>query len=279
MNIQFSPDHRKIVSHFYGETSDLRRKKLQPCERVYKPRARHARILIPYIHHSNPPKQTIGLDIGTQEKFITAAHFAHKLGHSLNTLLSVRLTSLLTYDDFHPFRAMTTPELIKHIVEKIRHWLTYRKHPALYIWVREFSKNEHWHFAFHLPINERELFTQYLEKILIEPANPELSARKTRGEISCSVQKSWQLAGEVKDGKYQFVGYWLAAYLGKGEPSQRKFRGKLVNNDKKPVRGRRFGGSVRGPRYDTPQGNIKGSPTRRNRFDISQSLKQAVAKH
>ena len=63
------------------------------------------------------------------------------------------------------------------------------------------------------------------------------------------------------------VGYWLAAYLGKGEPSRHIFRGKMIANERKPVRG---------DKYDAPQGEIEGTAARTKRFDISRPLKRVL---
>jgi hypothetical protein len=172
---------------------------------------------------------------------------------------------------------MHTPERIRHLVELTRKWLSRRGIPAYYLWTRELSDTagEHWHLALHLPKAKRKAFTGYLETILIEPVAPcpRAQSKRTRGEFACSTAASWHLAGEEPDGKPHFTGYWLAAYLGKGEPSQRMFRGKLINNTLKPVRGRAYGGTVKGARYDTPQGHIVGTTTRKGRFDVARSLK------
>jgi len=206
-----------------------------------------------------------------------AALLALEAGYPIDTLLTVRWQGLLRYDDFHHLRNKTTPEAIRYVVELVRKWLTRRGLPAFYLWARELSDmaGEHWHLGFHLPKSKRKAFISYLESILIEPVAPypRAQSKRTRGEFACSETASWHLAGEEPDGKPQFTGYWLAAYLGKGEPSQRMFRGKLVNNTLKPVRGVEFGGKVKGARYDVPQGNISGTTTRKGRFDIARSLK------
>ena len=218
-----------------------------------------------------------GLECGTQVKLIAAAFEAHKAGYALETLLTVRWPGLLTYDDFHPLRTRQTPERIRYIVELIRKWLIRHGISAYYLWTRELSDKagEHWHLAFHLPKSKRKDFINYLETVLVEPAAscPRAQSKRTRGEFACSEYASWHLAGEEPDGKPHFTGYWLAAYLGKGEPSQRMFRGKLVNNTLKPVRGVEFGGKVKCARYDVPQGNISGTTTRKGRFDIARALK------
>jgi hypothetical protein len=199
------------------------------------------------------------------------------MGCPLNTLLTSRWVSLLRDNQLHPFRAMSAPERIKHIVGLVRHWLARRGVPFLYIWVREISDEagEHWHLAFHLPKGKRKAFSAYLEGVMVEPLAPcpRAASKRTRGEYACSELGSWHLARDVPEIHGFFCGYFTAAYLGKGEPSQRVFRDKLVDNTLKPVRGIEFGGRMRGGRYDVPQGNIEGTTTRKGRFDIARALK------
>lgn len=251
----------------WGETSDLRTRP------IYKDRTYH----YPYTTPRPPLKHTSGLERGTQRQLIQAARKACEDGRPITTLLTVRLQGLLTYHDLHPLRAMKEPEAIRHLVECIRKWLYRRKLPAYYLWVREISEggNQHWHLGLHLPKSKRKAFSSYLANdLLIEPVGPPRPASKqTRGEFACSEMGNWHLAEEVPDGKPHFTGYWIAAYLGKGEPSQHLFRGKLVNNTDKPVRGREFGGKQKDGRYDEPQGNIVGTTTRKGRVDIAKSLK------
>lgn len=251
----------------WRETSDLRTRP------IYKARAYH----YPYSCPVATTKQTSGLEPGTQARLIAAALRASEAGYPINTLLTIRWHGLLDYDDMHPLRAMTTPEAIRHLVELLRKWLTRRGLPAFYFWTRELSDTagEHWHLGLHLPKSSRKAFTGYLETILVEPLtpHPRPQSKRTRGEFACGECASWHLASDTPDGKPHFVGYWLAAYLGKGEPSQRMFRSELVNNTLKPVRGRDFGGTVKVGRYDVTQGDIVGTTTRKGRFDVARALK------
>lgn len=195
----------------------------------------------------------------------------------INTLLTIRWASLFSDEDLHPLRAMDVPDRIRHLVELIRKWLSRRQIPAVYIWVREFSDKagDHWHLALHLPTAKRKALAGYLENVLVEPMRerPRPAADRTRGEFACSELASWHLAGEEPEARGHFPGYWIAAYLGKGEPSQRMFRGKMIDNRKKIVRGIEYGGHIRGGRYDVPQGDIAGTTTRKGRFDIARALK------
>jgi hypothetical protein len=266
----------------WRETSDLRKHLTRAETPINKgPKAALSRApFFPYAKRKfQPPseKQTSGLEPGKQAQLIAAAAKAAATGYPINALLSVRWTGLLHYDDLHPLRVMKVPQRIRYVVELLRHWFRYRGLPCHYIWVRELSAQagEHWHLALHLPKAKRKAFAGYLETLLVEPVAPcpRPQSKRTRGEFACSEWASWHLAGEDPDDKPQFEGYWLAAYLGKGEPSQRMFRGKLANNTLKPVRGREFGGYVRGGRYDEPQGHIEGTTTRKGRFDVARCLK------
>jgi len=72
------------------------------------------------------------------------------------------------------------------------------------------------------------------------------------------------------------IRFYLASYLGKGEPSERMFRGKLVPNTRKLVRGLTFGGRERSGRYDAPQGQIRGATALKKGVDIARELKKAM---
>ena len=61
-----------------------------------------------------------------------------------------------------------------------------------------------------------------------------------------------------------------------GVTYERMFRGQLVPNTRKPVRGQAFNGRERSSRYDTPQGQIRGTTALKKRFDIARPLKQAM---
>ncbi len=224
-------------------------------------------------------KHSAGLDIGTQQLMLEAARQSNKYRRPLNTLLTVRWGSLRAFDDMNPLFHLDVPERIKNIVERIRTWLTRpnRQIGAYYIWVRESSpsESEHWHIALHLPETYRVDFAAYIAAVLGEPLLPQArpASQRTRGEFACSQWTSWHLAAEEPTSNRYFKGRWLAAYLGKGEPSQRIFRDTLVPNVLKPVRGREFGGDVTHDRFDAPQGRIVGTTTRVSRFDISRNLK------
>lgn len=266
-DIASSPNSQSSASLEWPQTSDLRTRP------IYKDRALH----YPYTCPSPPLRQTTGLAVGTQTKLTAAARCAFDAGYPINTMLTIRWRGLLDYDDLHPLRTMETPARIQYLVELQRKWLTRRRIPPFYLWVREVSDQagEHWHLALHLPLVKRDAFKGYLETILIEPAmlHARAPSKRTRGEFACSDRASWQLAGEEPDGKPEFIGFWIAAYLGKGEPSERMFRGKLTGNTLKRIRGRECGGTMKDGRYDVPQGNIEGTTTRKGRFDIARNLK------
>ena len=54
------------------------------------------------------------------------------------------------------------------------------------------------------------------------------------------------------------------------------FRGNMVPNTRKPVRGQPFGGREKSGRYDALQGQIRGTTALKKRFDMARPLKQAV---
>ncbi|WP_185805272.1 hypothetical protein [Pontivivens nitratireducens] len=226
-----------------------------------------------------PEKRTDGLPIGSQTKFIEAAKCAAILGFPINTLLTVRWSSLYHHDNTNPLFAQSPVERIAYLVELLRKWVSARCRGGFqYLWVREATSElgEHWHLAFHLPHGKRQAVASYLSDLLGEPLDhtPRPRAQgRTEGEFACSVWGSWHMA---KDTHPERSGFYLAAYLGKGEPSERMFRGKLVPNTRKLVRGQAFGGRERSGRYDATQGQIRGTTALKKRFDIARPLKQAM---
>jgi hypothetical protein len=226
-----------------------------------------------------PEKCTDSLPVGSQATFIEAAEWAAILGFPVNTLLTVRWSSLYHHDNTNHLFAQSPVERIAYLVELLRKWIGARCHGGFqYLWVRETTSElgEHWHLAFHLPHGKRKAVVSYLSDLLGEPVDhtPRTKAQgRTEGEFACSTWRSWHLA---KDTHPERSGFYLAAYLGKGEPSERMFRGKLVPNARKPVRGQAFGGRERSDRYDPPQGQIRGTTALKKRFDIARPLKQAM---
>ena len=226
-----------------------------------------------------PEKRTDGLPIGSQANFIEAAKCAAILGFPINTLLTVRWSSLYHHDNANPLFAQSPVERIAYLVELLRKWIGARCRGGFqYLWVREATSElgEHWHLAFHLPHGKRKAIASYLSDLLGEPLDhtPRTKAQgRTEGEFACSVWGSWHMANDTHPER---SGFYLAAYLGKGEPSERMFRGKLVPNTRKLVRGQAFGGRERSGRYDGQQGQIRGTTALKKRFDIARPLKQAV---
>lgn len=224
-------------------------------------------------------KKTKGLPIGTQNRFIKAAKVSADRGQPLNTLLSVRWVSLNEYDNSNPLFAMPTTERISYLVELMRKWVNARCGKGFsYIWVRELvtELNEHWHMGLFLPAKQRRNFATYVGKLLGEPVHKTVrhAHQKTKGEFACSEWGSWHLAGDTRPSRR---GYYIAAYLGKGEPSQRMYRGNLVDNTRKPVRGIEFGGREKFGRYDAKQGVILGSAAMTRRFDMARDLKKSIS--
>lgn len=217
------------------------------------------------------------LPTGTQGRFLLAASIGYRDGFPLNMLLTVNWSKLLAnlsvpWSEMHPYNRA------KLLVEKIRKFLTRAKRrvPVACIWVREAisGQGEHLHVALHLPTRFRTEFIEFLERALGEPVAQQARPimQRTKGEIACSANGSWHVGVEVSDGKPEFSGYWLAAYLAKAEPSQRMFRGRQIDNVLKRERGQAFGGRIKGERYDSAQGFIEGTRRRKGRFSISRSL-------
>lgn len=226
-----------------------------------------------------PEKQTEGLPIGSQAMFINAVRCASVSGFTINTLLSVRWSSLYHHDNANPLFTQSAVERISYLVELLRKWIGARcRGGFVYLWVRETTSElgEHWHIAFHLPHGKRKAVASYIADLLGEPLDhqPRTSTQgKTEGEFACSVWGSWHLAKDIHPER---SGFYLAAYLGKGEPSERLFRGNLIPNTHKPVRGRAFAGRERSARYDAAQGQITGTTALKKRFDIARPLKKAM---
>lgn len=253
--------------HAIAENSDLRK---QP---IYREPAD----LSAYEQAGKPSKATTALPIGTQKRFIAAAAAAARHDQPLNTLLTLRWSSLFSANDVNWLRTLPVPGRIDALVERFRKWLVHRELPCLYIWVREVAgpEAEHWHVALHLPTHYRARFAAYLADITGEPkARAGHHARRTQGEFARGELGSWHLAADVHPDRR---GFFLAAYLGKGEPSQRLFRGKLRGNTCKPVRGQSFGGDQPDGKYDADQGKIQGTPCRGARFFVSKALQGLVA--
>lgn len=222
-------------------------------------------------------KKTKTLKVGVQSKLIDAARKSFDIGFPLNTLVTVR-SKLFSEAAGDSFELVPPHEWVKQFALKLRKWLTRanRKLPVAYIWVRENAghEGEHFHLALHLPKKYLVAFLEFVERTLVEPQAPEIRPAqiRTRGEIACSQEENWHVAIEEPDGKPQFPGYWLAAYTGKGEPSERLFRGIFIDNSVKEVRGKQFGGWLKHNRYDAPQGLIEGSQHRNGRYAISRLL-------
>ena len=228
-----------------------------------------------YRRRSVSNKISTELAIGTQKRFINAARIAGQLGTPLNTLLTIRWDSLFCDRDVNPLRTMATPERIDHLVELMRKWLVRNEQPPFYIWVRESARNEgeHWHIAFSLSKSLRRRFAPFVGKLTGEPLRKRRrsSVQFTEGEFACGELASWHLA---QDTNPERQGLFLAAYLGKAEPSQRLVRGILKDNTNKPIRGRTFGGDQPDDKYDAEQGRIEGNAFRGDRFFIAKALQR-----
>lgn len=224
-------------------------------------------------HRSDRIKETEALKVGTQSRLQQAALLSYLDGKPLNTLVTIRSSG------FPPSKCTeeSTPsnyKAVKKIVESLRKWLTRpsRRQPVHYIWCREVSPEdgEHVHIGLYLHPDLRGDLIDFFVRLLPDPVGK--PSRKTRGEIARGAGGNWHIAVEKPDNKPQPTGYWIASYLGKGEPSQRVFRGQLENNQCKCERGRFFDGRIKGDRYDKAQGTIAGNDFREGRYDISRSI-------
>lgn len=245
------------------ETADIRKEPHKDAPAIH----------LPYVRKSPHRRMTEGLPVGTQARFIQAALVAADWGRPLNTFLTIRWGSLFSDNNVNPLRVFPTAERIRHLVELLRKWLVRNGAPPFYIWARENadSADEHWHMAFHLPKKRRRDLVDYVINLTGEPVGRRKSEKATEGEFSRGACGSWQLAGDTHPER---KGVYLAAYLGKGEPSQRLFRGQIIDNDKKPFRGRSYGGSFNDGKYDIAQGQIEGTASRDDRFFIANGLKR-----
>ena len=181
----------------------------------------------------------------------------------------MRISAIPGLDCFQATDGRVVSRALTKTLERIRKWVTRNTGlPLVYIWVRENTSAwaEHWHLALHLPKQCEAAFAEYISKTLREPrrTNQRRKSVRTEGEWACGINDCWHIARDTHPHRR---GRMLAAYLGKGEPSQKLFRGQLVQNTAKPVQG---------GKYELPQGEIVGSPARWKRFDMALPLKQAL---
>ena len=221
--------------------------------------------------------QSDGLPVGTQQRFVHALNAAEMSGSPLNILLSIRLTALLISNDPGSLGHLLIIRRIHVFVERLTKWMQRNSLPKYYIWVREASTSddEHLHLVLHVPPRQRASLVAFLEKQLHDPVHraPRSAHVRTEGEFACSESGSWHLAEDTRADR---KGLFLAGYLGKGEPSEVIFRGALVSNRRKLIRGRAYGGQLASEKYDLSQGPILGTTTRRERFYISKALQSAM---
>lgn len=221
--------------------------------------------------------QSDGLPVGTQQTFVHALNAAEKSGSPLNILLSIRLAALLISNDPGSLGHLFIIQRIHVFVERLRKWMQRNSLPKFYIWVRErsASADEHLHLGLHVPRKHRASLVVFLEKQFQDPVRlaPRSAQVRTEGEFACSESGSWHLAADTRPER---GGLFLAGYLGKGEPSEVTFRGALVGNRQKPIRGRVYGGQLASEEFDLSQGKILGTATRRERSYISKALQRAM---
>lgn len=215
---------------------------------------------------------TESLAVGTQSRFIKVAKEAADRGCPINILLTVRWNAL--YDNEAEFAChhASPIEKVRYSLELIRKWLTKRTSSLFYFWVQENSSAAgiHWHLALHLPDKLKKPFGNYCADLFGAPIEPPaLSGFKTtKGELFVSEGRAWHLAEDLNHEKSNV---YLAAYLGKGEPSQVSYRGVMRVNKRKPYRTRKNGGfGSEDKKWCDPQGKIDGK--QKDRFGICRSL-------
>jgi hypothetical protein len=189
---------------------------------------------------------------------VAEAMTATETGFALSWLLILRWTGPFSASDVNPLRSMLAPARIDHRVESLRKRLSRHRCSPHNIWVHEAAESvgKHWHIALRGKNGSDAAPAKYIAKLTGEPrAHQRRGAlRLPQGEFACGECASWHLA---RDKQPDRCGYVLAVYLGKGELSQRLFRGHLRNNTQKPLRGHSFRGSQPDRRYDSAQALIE----------------------
>lgn len=129
------------------------------------------------------PKESIGLPIGTQQRFLDAKDAAKSLGSPLNTLLSIRLAALSAASDRRSCGYPPVSDLIHRFVERLRKWMLRSSVPTFYIWERESSASdgEHLHLGLNTPTRLRSSLMAFIGEQLREPVRTEPRPPKRDG--------------------------------------------------------------------------------------------------
>ena len=217
---------------------------------------------------------TDGLPRKSQQWFIDAVMRSYDQGRPINLLITIRVLALLNCGADGAFLSHpTTAKQIKAFIRNLTKSLDRLTGKSAYIWVRESSaaSGEHLHFAIYCPENKRRKIWVWLNGVTGEKKRYRKRPKneRTEGEIAVSECGGWHMAVDTRPER---KGVCLAHYLGKGEPSQYLYRGKLTNNKDKPCRGREFGGYSTNPKLDKPQGTIEGSGRKTYRMGASKNI-------
>jgi hypothetical protein len=217
---------------------------------------------------------TDGLCCKSQQWFVDAVMQSYDQGKPINLLITIRVLALLNCGADGAFLSHpTTAKQIKAFIRNLTKSLDRLTGKSAYIWVRENSaaSGEHLHFAIYCPENKRRRVWIWLNGVTGEKKRFRQRPKKerTEGEIAVSEFGGWHMAIDTRPER---KGVCLAHYLGKGEPSQYLYRGKLTNNKDKLCRGREFGGYSTNPKHDEPQGTIEGSGRKTYRMGASQNI-------
>jgi hypothetical protein len=217
---------------------------------------------------------TDGLCCESQQWFVDAVMQSYDQGKPINLLITIRVLALLNCGADGAFLSHpTTAKQIKAFIRNLTKSLDRLTGKSAYIWVRENSaaSGEHLHFAIYCPENKRRRVWIWLNGVTGEKKRFRQRPKKerTEGEIAVSEFGGWHMAIDTRPER---KGVCLAHYLGKGEPSQYLYRGKLTNNKDKLCRAREFGGYSTNSKHDEPQGRIEGSGRKTYRMGASQNI-------
>lgn len=190
------------------------------------------------------------LPIGAQARLTRAAIFSARIGHPVNTLLTVNAAHLQRVGAGGVFGIGHLWDGFRDFLELVRKWVTARGVPWVALWVREYAGGkhgqvgEHWHIAHHLPAGLRADFAAQVAIWTDESIGGNQSGGHT---IARSSGRAWHYRSSAPSGNGPDG---LGAYLGKSEPSWVKRYGRTVPNRKKLDRRKNGGGGpIQGKRY------------------------------
>lgn len=202
-----------------------------------------------------PTRYTVTHELprGAQARMMQAAAFSEKIGHPLDTVLTINAAHLQRIGEGGVFGIGHLWDGLQELLQLIRKWVKARGIFWACIWVREWAPRgyegqagEHWHIAFHLP---KCLHADFAKQV-VEWTDEAVGAVAPSARVSAvSVGRAWHLGVRHGRGGPENI----AAYFGKSEPAKIKRYGQRIENPDKPRNtGRyRFGGSgpIEGKRF------------------------------